>query len=163
MTHRQLLCLGHCYKFRFLTSSIYLRLNVQHLCSSKTLVCCCVWVLTWLHICPTWLYFQFYEPYSWTLSMYLKALRRFRVSLCCQWMACTFDNICPDVKLSQCPFVKSQRPLLAFAPKTWGNPEPRSSSAGYLSVKERILHLLRHDVLWNCVYSLSTGGQWLWK
>lgn len=37
MIHLWLLCLGHCYKFRFLASSIYLRHTGQLICSSKPL------------------------------------------------------------------------------------------------------------------------------
>lgn len=100
----------------FLASNIYLKRTVQFLCSSKTLCVflCLRWSLSLFTFALCGFTFSsmstniFHEPYSWSLSMYLTALRKFRVSplpvLPMNDPTCTFDNICPDVKCSQRPF-----------------------------------------------------------
>lgn len=51
------------------------------------------------------------------------------------YLLCISDTICHYVTCSQCSlFVKNPSLHLAFAPKTWGNLEPRSSSAGCLII-----------------------------
>lgn len=128
--HLRLLCLGHCYKFRFLASCIYLGHVVQLLCSSKTL---CVVVLSEssfdIMFALRGFTFSststnvFREPYSWT----------FRVQGVSSTSHFAFNLI---TSVQMCPLFKCQLPLLAFVPKTWGILEPRSSSAGYLSKRE---------------------------